>query len=711
MFGRLGEQGEAYDAKFESFKVLKFLYLPFFLNSPNAKWRNWGESVCKKIIYILFCILSILPLSAVPHSLKFEDISRVMERFFVFHIENKELSTTIIRRSMKLYIENFDPEKVYLLESETGPYLNMTEKRAQEVMARLQNKDYRDFLTLNGLIQESIIRAQAVRAFLAKELIYKAFDSDAPSSIPSSYYARSDEELIERQKNRMVRFFQYHKARTNLDTVDRKTKVVELFEKKAQRGENNYLFLTSHDTPMAQDKIENLLTLRILKAFAKSLDTHTSFFSPEEAFEMRMTLEKQFEGVGVVLSEGVDGVMIAELIKGSPAEQSGQIKVNDLLIEVDGVSTAGAPFEQVLEMLKKRDRNEIILGFARFDSKNQQVFRVPLLKRAIVMNEERMQIGYERVENGIIGKISLHSFYEGAEGISSEKDIKDAIRAFREKGELIGLVLDLRENSGGFLSQAVKVTGLFISNGVVVISKYGKGEVHYLRNIVAKPYYNGPLVVLTSKMSASASEIVAQALQDFGVGLIVGDRRTFGKGSIQYQTVTDANADVFFKVTVGRYYTASGKSTQIDGVIADIVVPTQYAPYHIGEKYLEYPLSQDQMSSAFVDPLSDLDEKTRKLFQLRYLPYSQRVVTFWKTMLPTLQKNSAERIAADPIFQEFNRKIESLAVRAESLPPNTVDEQIQVGREDIQMKEAVNIVKDMIELEAAVQMSDTGTDE
>lgn len=612
---------------------------------------------------------------------------------------------------MRLYIENFDPEKVYLLESETAPYLNMTEKRAQEVMAHLQARDYRDFLDLNGLIQESIVRAQAVRAFLVKGLIYNDFDSDSPIAMPSSHYSRSDEELIERQRNRMVRFFQYHKTRTSLDTAERKTKVFELFEKKAQRGENNYLFLTSHDTPMSQDRIENILCSRILKAFAKSLDTHTSFFSPEEAFEMRMTLEKQFEGVGVVLSEGIDGVMIAELIKGSPAEQSGQIQVNDLLVEVDGVSTAGAPFEQVLEMLKKRDKNEIILGFMRYDTKKQQVFRVPLLKRAIVMNEERMQIGYERVENGIIGKIALHSFYEGAEGISSEKDIKDAIRSFREKGELVGLVLDLRENSGGFLSQAVKVAGLFISNGVVVISKYGKGEVHYLRNIVAKPYYNGPLVVLTSKMSASASEIVAQALQDFGVALIVGDERTFGKGSIQYQTVTDANADVFFKVTVGRYYTASGKSTQIEGVIADIVVPSQYAPYRIGEKYLEYPLSQDKMSPVFVDPLSDLDDKTRKLFQMRYLPYSQRVVAFWKSMLPTLKRNSADRMAADPMFQEFNKKIEALATRAGSLPPNTVDEQIQVGKEDIQMKEAVNIVKDMIELEAAVQLSDTGTDE
>lgn len=661
----------------------------------------------RKILLFLFCIISI---GAAPYSLKFDDIPRVMERFFMFHIENKEMNPTIVRRSMKLYIENFDPERAYLLDSEVSPYLNMSDKRAREIMANLKNHDFRDFLVLNGLIQESIVRAQAIRSFLVKQLAESALEFEMPSSIPPSTYSKSDEELIERQKNRMIRFYQYHKARTQLDTVDRRAKVYDLFEKKAQRSENSYLFIASNDLPMGREKIENLLTLRILKAFAKSLDTHTSFFSPEEAFEMRMTLEKQFEGVGVVLSEGIDGVMIAELIKGSPAEQSGQIKINDLLIEVDGVPTAGVSFEQVLEMLKKKDKSEIILGFRRMDAKNQHIFRVPLLKRAIVMNEERIQLGYEKVEGGIIGKITLHSFYESSEGISSEKDIKDAIRAFREKGELIGLVLDLRENSGGFLSQAVKVAGLFISNGVVVVSKYGKGEVHYLRNIVSKAYYNGPLVVLTSKMSASASEIVAQALQDFGVALVVGDERTFGKGSIQYQTVTDANAEVFFKVTVGKYYTASGKSTQIEGVVADIVVPTQYAAYRIGEKYLEYPLSQDQTPAVFVDPLSDLDEKTRKLFQMRYLPSCQRIVAFWRNMLPVLKENSAARMRDDPSFQAFNKKIEAAAARAQNLPPNTVDEQIKVGKEDIQMKEAVNIVKDMIDMEAQAEMSDTGTD-
>lgn len=655
----------------------------------------------RKTILILLCFFCVG--SAAPQPLKIDDISKVMERFFSYHIENKELNTTIVRRCMKLYIEQFDPDKSYLLQSEVAPYLNMSEAQAKQIMGRLKNRDYSDFFALNGLMQEAVIRAQSARVFLAREMAEGAGSYDLGGNF--SNFPKNEKELIDRQKNRMARFFAFHQARTSLDSVERKRKVFELFEKKARRSENKYLFLTNEDLPMSREVVENLLTLRILKSFAKSLDTHTSFFSPEEAYEMRMSLEKQFEGVGVVLSEGVDGVMIADLIKGSPAEQSGQIRVNDLLIEIDGVPTAQAQFEDVLEMMKKKDRREMVLGFKRATG-DDDVFRVALRKRPIEMNEARIETSYEKMGNGIIGKITLHSFYENGNGISSEKDIKQAITTFREQGNLVGLVLDLRENSGGFLSQAVQVAGLFLNNGVVVISKYGKGDAHYLRNIVPKSFYNGPLVVLTSKMSASASEIVAQALQDYGVALIVGDN-TFGKGSIQYQTVTDQKADMFFKVTVGRYYTVSGRSTQIEGVIADINVPTPYAPYKIGEKYLEYPLSQDQVDPAYIDPLTDLDEKTRHLFQARYLPYTQRVVTYWKKMLPTLRKNSAYRLKNDVNFQAFLKKQEPIYARASSLQPNTVDEPAPVTKYDLQMNEAVNIVKDMIILDSEARPTET----
>ncbi len=661
----------------------------------------------RKILYIfLFFAAWILPVSS-QDNLKMGDIPRVMERLFHFHIENKQLNPSLIRRSVKLYLEQFDTEKAYLLESEVAPYIDMKDSRAEEILNRVQKKNYSDFMELNIVIERSIVRAQKLRQMIVEQMTMGAKETDFPVS-GFARYPQSESEIMERQKNRMARFYQFHQARTQLDSAARKLSVYGLFEKKVRRSENNYLFLDRDGMELPKEKIEHLVSLRILKSFAKSLDTHTAFFSPEEAYEMRLSLEKQFEGVGVILSEGIDGVMIADLIEGSPAEQSGQIKVNDLLVEIDGKSLGSASFEDVLDLLKKRDRSEIILGFKRLDPmfKKETFFRVSLRKRPIAMKDDRIKSSYEVVEGGIIGKIALHSFYESNDGVSSEKDMKEAIRDFRSKGELKGLVLDLRENSGGFLGQAVRVAGLFVANGVIVISKYGKGDVHYLRNIVGKSYFNEPLVVLTSKMSASASEIVAQALQDYGVALVVGDERTFGKGSIQYQTITDESADLFFKVTVGRYYTVSGRSTQIEGVIADIVVPTQYAPYNIGERYLEYPLSQDRVESAYIDPLNDLDEKTRLLFEKRYLPNLQRVVPFWKKALPVLKQKSAERIANNSSYQKFLKKLEKVRAR-QSGTVNSVDEAIEMNLEDLQMQEAVNIVKDMIQIHEAVRPVET----
>jgi carboxyl-terminal processing protease len=668
------------------------------------------------IFLLILCFCWADPSWAASEQMALADIQRVMQKMFSYHIENKSLNAPLVRRCIKIYIEQFDPEKCYLLNQEVQPYLNLNESQVQAIIQRLQAQDYSDFFALNELINASILRAQKQRKQSAAQLASIEINQESVSMLPPSAYADTESVLQERQKNRMARFYLFHKNRTLLDSSERRIKVYALFETKMRRTEN--LYVQADPRLLSKEKKEHLIALRILKAFAKSLDTHTAFFSPEEAYEMRMSLEKQFEGVGVILSEGIDGVMITELIKGSPAAESGVIQVNDLLVEIDGESVRQASFEEIIEKLKKKDRGEIILGFKRvnFEANNELFFQVPLKKKPIVMNEERIQVGYEKYGDGIIGKIALYSFYETADGMSSEKDIKEAIRALSEIGPLYGLVLDLRENSGGFLSQAVKVAGLFVTNGVIVISKYAKGEVHFLRNIVTRSFYNGPLVVLTSKMSASASEIVAQALQDYGVGVIVGDERTFGKGSIQYQTVTDERAEFFFKVTVGRYYTASGKSTQIDGVIADIVVPTQYAPYNIGERFLEFPLPPDRVEAAFFDPLTDLDEKTRRLFQRKYLPHLQRVVPFWKKMLPVLRKNSASRLSKDPAFQAFMKKQDKIRSRQQQVPVNTIDEPIQIGLEDLQMGEAVNIVRDMIWLEAEsrpageMQLQKTGSE-
>jgi len=239
----------------------------------------------RKILYIfLFFAAWILPVSS-QDNLKMGDIPRVMERLFHFHIENKQLNPSLIRRSVKLYLEQFDTEKAYLLEREVAAYIDMKDSRAEEILNRVQKKNYSDFMELNIVIERAIARAQKLRQMIVEQMVMGAKETDLPVA-GFARYPQSEYEIMERQKNRMARFYQFHQARSQLDSAERKLSVYGLFEKKVRRSENNYLFLDRDGVELPKDKIEHLVSLRILKSFAKSLDTHTAFFSPEEAYEM-----------------------------------------------------------------------------------------------------------------------------------------------------------------------------------------------------------------------------------------------------------------------------------------------------------------------------------------------------------------------------------------------------------------------------------------
>lgn len=620
--------------------------------------------------------------------LKKTNVRASMDEMLNYHVEYKEFSSLIAKRTLKVYVQQFDAEKNYLLSSEARPYLDPREDRIQSVIKKYYQDDLSEYEALNTTIQKSITRAREYRLEIEKELIR----SDAePASIninSLSYtdYAGSEKELKARIKNQLVQILAIEKRNGTLRAwnAEQRQKLFNLWERRFARMENTYL-------PSAGSS-EHYLCMHVLKAMAKSLDAHSSYFSPEEAYEMRTSLEKQFEGIGVVLREGIDGVVIHGLIKGGPADRSGKITPGDLLVEIDGKTMEGSSYDEVLKRLQGSGTGNVKLGLRHFTTQTEsQLYYVELKREKIVMQDDRVSYSYEPYGNGIIGKLNLPSFYESGEGSSCEVDLRNALRELKKQGNLLGLVLDMRENSGGFLTQAVKVAGLFITSGVVVISKYAHGETQYLRDIDGRSYYSGPLVILTSKSSASAAEIVAQALQDYGTGLVVGDERTYGKGTIQYQTVTDTSAASFFKVTVGRYYTVSGRTTQIDGVRADIVVPTAYSNLLIGERYLEYPLKSDRIPSAYTDPLNDIDPRNRAWFQQNYIPNIQKRLSLWTQMLEQLRTNSAYRLKENKDYAAFLQAIKP-DKKGELFIPTA---QNNWGVDDLQMIEAVQIVKDM----------------
>ncbi|MCH9609220.1 MAG: hypothetical protein S4CHLAM45_04470 [Chlamydiales bacterium] len=644
----------------------------------------------KRYFLPLFILFS-FSLFAQKAELSSTDIRPLMDKLFMYHIDRKELTTDIVKRSFKIYLTQFDPTHSYLLLDETKSYLHPTDHFISSVLKDYEKDRYVAYFTLDRTIKGSVQRARGWRQEWEADPVRLVFEAKKikKSSIALGSIPTSKRDLKQRHYQRfllLIAFQMEEQKQSSYDGLEEK--LVMLCERQLTSMENSYLGIDQAGNPLSESEQEHQIVLRTIKSLAYSLDAHTAYFSAEEAHAMKVQLEKGMCGIGVVLREGIDGILIHDMLGGGPAKESGEIAVGDTITEVDGKSVKGASFRHVLDIMRGKEGTVTTLGLVRREKSGESKFRqVKLTRRRIALDGKRVDVSSEPHGDGVIGKITLHSFYEGEGKLSSEEDLKKAISELREEGPLHGLVLDMRDNCGGFLSQAIKVCGLFISNGVVVISKYSDGTIKYYRTLNGESYFDGPLIVLVSKGSASAAEIVAQTLQDYGVAIVVGDEQTYGKGTIQHQTVTDKDANSYFKVTVGRYYTTSGKSTQVDGVQSDIVVPTEMHYTEIGERYLEFPLPSDRVSPAFEDPLTDVDPFAKRWFEKHYTPTLQQRQTVWNDHLPILQSNSKKRITRNKNYQQFLIEIK---------------EKVKLhgthGQNDLQLDESVNILKDMIYL-------------
>lgn len=673
-------------------------------------------------IFVIFCFFLnsfLFTQDQDTEHLQKKDVSKIMEQIFSEHLGQKQINEEILKHAFKIYIDQFDPDRTYLLQSEVKPFLQLSTEQMQVFISQYKQGDFSSFEKLNSIIQKSILRAREARKELLKnpEDIFNAADK-LQSSKGNEWldpdlnrlFATDDTQLNARIREQMVNFIQAEQKRYGKPQVLRyKTKILILFDNALSSIESSYLYQNNEGMAFSDVQKENAFVLHVLKSLASSLDAHTAFYSNSEAYDMKVRLEKEFDGIGVVLQQTPEGIVISSLIDGGPASASGLVFADDRLVKVDGKSVVGESLPNVMDLMRGAKGSVIELVLARTveegsKSVEKQV-TIHLTRAPIAVKGQRVDVNYEKFGNGIIGMVTLHSFYQGDDENGSEGDLRKAIQDLDNKGNLRGLVLDLRNNSGGFLSQAVKVAGLFISNGVVVISKYSDGEERIYRDMDGKPVFDGPLIILTSKATASAAEIVAQALQDYGVALIVGDEHTYGKGTIQSQTITGAEkAASYFKVTVGKYYTVSGKTPQLQGVKADIVTPGPYSQEKIGEQYLDHPLKPDSIPADYKDDLQDIDPGLRSWYMKYYSPTVQHQISIWREMVPTLKKNSAYRVQHNKNYQMFIKQMNGGEIDLK-LFKQTDDEDensknsTNYGHEDLQMQEAVNIIKDMVYLE------------
>jgi carboxyl-terminal processing protease len=361
-----------------------------------------------------------------------------------------------------------------------------------------------------------------------------------------------------------------------------------------------------------------------LSALAQTYDPHSEYLSRSELENFSINMRLSLVGIGAVLKPDDGYAKIIDLVAGGPAQQDGRLKVNDRISAVaqgddEFVDTVGMKLDKVVEMIRGKKGTRVrlqVIPSQATDPSQRKV--VEIVRDEIKLKEQEAKAEVIERENPgggaplRLGWITLPSFYADMEHTGSrnaKSTTRDVLALLNrlKKENISGLVIDLRRNGGGSLEEAVNLTGLFIRKGPVVQAKDANGGMHVSRDRDATVAYDGPLLVLTNRLSASASEIFAAALQDYGRASVVGDRNTFGKGTVQTMLEIgrfipilggDSSEAGALKLTIQKFYRIAGGSTQLHGVTSDIILPSVYDHPDIGEGSLKGPMPYDEVSPA-----------------------------------------------------------------------------------------------------------------
>ena len=408
-------------------------------------------------------------------------------------------------------------------------------------------------------------------------------------------------------------------------------------------------------------KLDDKAVLELyLEALAQVYDPHSDYMGPEQLKSFEIAMKLSLIGIGASLRT-LDGYCkIMELVPGGPAARSGQLKIGDRIVGVaqkegdEFTDLVDLPLPQTVELIRGKKDSPVFLNLIPANASDDSVRKtVTIVREEIKLEDQQAKAQIIDLPAGgktqRIGVIDLPSFYAGeatgkAPATSASADVARLLTKLKEQ-DVTGLILDLRRNGGGSLKEAIDLTGLFIPSGPVVQTRNLEGRVDVGRDLDGKVAYDGPLLVLTSRLSASASEILAGALQDYGRALVVGDTSTFGKGTVQTivplarvmqnEGLTPDSDPGALKVTISKFYRPSGKSTQLEGVKADIVIPSLTDVPEIGESDLANPLPWDTLPAA---AFKEVD----------------RV----QASLATLREHSQQRVAHDPDFADLSNDIE-----------------------------------------------------
>jgi carboxyl-terminal processing protease len=589
-----------------------------------------------------------------------------------------------MKKIIPLFLEQLDPTKTYLIESDIEKWHPPSDQVVQKSLEEFSQGNFATFREMFAAMQSAVKRREKID----KTLYQKELPANVkPEEFKELQWTKNLDELKERiLRIRSLQVASYNQL--DQEATDLSLKRIDKVQKRFEA------YFNEPDPKL----LEQFFLSRILKAIASSLDNHTVYFTPDEAKQFLISVQQRLFGIGVQLRDDLNGLTITRIVEGGPAWQTKTLKVKDRIIAVNGEPIVGMDVTDAVEMIRGKEGTPVILTVIREkkegETETEEKLDITIVRGEVVIKEARYDSSFEPFGNGVIAYLRLNTFYQDEEH-SSADDLAQALERLKKENKVEGVILDLRYNAGGLLTQAAQVAGLFMTKGVVVSIKDNTGFVQHLRDIDGKTAWKGPLIVLINRASASAAEIVAKALQDYGLALIVGDDHSYGKGSFQTFTLStqnegQVNPEGEYKVTRGRYYTVSGQTPQLVGVQSDIVVDGPLSMSDIGEKYTKNPLPSDQISPSYDDKLEDVPLFQREKLRLLYRFNLQTKLSTYQPYLERLQQNSAYRLEHNKDYQVFLSELKKRKDRVEG------EEAEHFGQEDFQLTEAISIMKDLI---------------
>jgi carboxyl-terminal processing protease len=658
-------------------------------------------------------------------------VANIMDRD---HLSKHPLDDEISERAFNIFLKSLDPLKLYFLQSDIDSFTQ--DKDNLDDFARKGNMDFAI------VVFKKFLQRVDERVAMSNELIDAEHDFTVDEKLAidadNISYPADDDEAKDRMRKQIkyrLLVFESDRIRADKEKAEGKTPNAELSVLTGDPNEDPRERLhRSYRTNLKrwhQTDADELLEIYV-SALTTSFDPHTSYMSPDSLENFRILMGLNLDGIGATLTSDDGYTKLTSVVPGGAADKDGRLKPGDKIVAVgqgetgDMSDVIDMKLDDVVSQIRGTAGTVVRLLVQPADGGESQIYNITRAKITLEDSAARSEV----VEHGNkpdgtpfrFGYIDLPSFYmdmaaarEQANGFrSTTADVRKILQDFKEQS-VDAVVLDLSRNGGGSLTEAINLTGLFIDRGPVVQVKDMGGKVEVYNDNDSGVLWSGPLVVMTSKESASASEILAGAIQDYHRGLIVGDPTTHGKGTVQslvelsqYVGVPEMGA---LKITIQQFYLPGGQSTQRQGVMSDVVLPAITASFDNSEADLDYALPNDQVKES------------------RHTDY--KMVD--STLLATIRSKSTERIKSSDSFDRLLKRIELFKTqkdedfvslnrddflrRRAELDAQREEEQQNLGsqipkkeifKKDYYNTEILNVTKDYVELIDKLNLAQAG---